>query len=103
MNKFIILNVVWVFVAVGAFYLGKNDKPNGSEAEISDGGGKNRSSQNRSSQVRTSSSEGGKEGGSQNAKTNGLSQGVTLAQYQRETDALVANKLFADLLLTLKA
>ena len=103
MNKIIILNVVWVFVAVGAFYLGRNDEPNGSEAKISDGGGKNRSSQNRSSQVRSSSSEGGKKGGSQSAKTNGLSQGVTLAQYQRETDALVANKLFADLLLTLKA
>ncbi len=103
MNKIIILNVVWVFVAVGAFYLGRNDEPNGSEAKTSDGGGKNRSSQNRSSQVRSSSSEGGKEGGSQSAKTNGLSQGVTLAQYERETDALVANKLFADLLLTLKA
>jgi len=100
MNKFIILNVVWVFVAVGAFYVGKNDESKGSEAETSDAEGTNFSNRNRSSQVRSSSTEDGKEGASSTA--NGLSQGVTLAQYQRETDALVANKLFADLLLTLK-
>ena len=103
MNKFIILNVVWVFIAVGAFYVGQDNKSKGSESETSDGGGKNRSSQNRSSQVRSSSTEGGKEGSSTNASASGLSQGVTLAQYQRETDTLVANKLFADLLLSLKA
>ena len=54
MNKFIILNLVWVFVAVGAFYVGKNNESKGSEAEISDSEGVNFSNRNRSSQVRSS-------------------------------------------------
>ena len=41
MNKVIILNLVWVFVAVGAFYVGKNDESKGSKAETSDSEGAN--------------------------------------------------------------
>ena len=76
MNKFIILNVVWVFVAVGAFYVGRNDESKASEAETSDSEGANFSSRNRSSQVRSSSTEDGKEGASSTA--NGLSQCYSL-------------------------
>lgn len=100
MNKFIILNVVWLGVAIAAFVAGGSDDGPGSgsntQSATDDGG---LSSSRRGGGGASSDSAG--PGSSQGGKGGGSRSGVTLAQYQNETDALVANKMFADLLLEL--
>ena len=101
MNKIIILNLVWLGVAIAAFMVGRSDDTSSAEAidQTSESGRRVASSRRGGSggggdSADSKSSQGGK--GSRN------SSGVTISQYQNETDALLANKMFADLLLELK-
>lgn len=107
MNKIIILNSVWGVVAAGAFFAGRTvETPSGDSAnQSSQGGGSGLSSRNGGSGPGGSSSSSGGPGTSLagGGLNGGSSAGVTVAQFQNESNALVANKMFADLLLTLDA
>jgi hypothetical protein len=98
MKKLIILNLVWVGVAIAAFMVGRSDvQSNGDASDQASESERNGISSRRggfgdeSSDSRSGPGGRGSAGGS----------GTTIAQYQNETDALQANKMFADLLLEL--
>lgn len=106
MKKNVILNLIWPVVAVAAFVAGGAMKSaeEGQAAENDQASGSGLSS--RSGNRPTGGSRGGgnvgPDGSSSAGGYGGSGTGVTLADYQVETDALVANKLFADLLLNLR-
>lgn len=103
MKKIIVLNLVWLGVAVAAFLLGRSDQA--SQAAAADGNGEGNSA---GLSRRGGSSGSSGTGGGVNTKpgeaggAGGFRTGVSVAQYQQERDALVANKLFAELLLELR-
>ncbi len=100
MNKFVIANLVWLGVAVGAFVIGRSDDQTSPEsADTSSESDKRVISSRRSGgggSDDSSAAEGAKGG-----KSGSFSSGASITQFQNETDALLANKMFADLLLDL--
>lgn len=107
MKNTLTLNLIWLVVAVAAFLIGSSGKT-GEENQTS--GDESGSGQGLSSRSAGNSrggangrATGGATGSSSGGGYGGSGQGVTVAQYQQETDALMANKMFADLLLELKA
>lgn len=103
MKKIITLNIVWLVVAIAAFLFGSSGNTSEESQSAEMGSGSNSGISTRGSGART---RGGPEVGASTSSTTAgggiTGQGVTLARYQRETDALLANKMFADLLLELK-
>ena len=101
MNKFIILNFVWLGVAIAAFMFGRSDETSSAEAidQTSESGRRMASSRRGGSGSGGDSSD---PASSQGGRSGSVRSGVTIGQYQNETDALLANKMFADLLLELK-
>ncbi|MFT6181735.1 MAG: hypothetical protein ACI9NQ_000985 [Paracoccaceae bacterium] len=101
MKKSIILNLVWLGVAIAAFVVGRTSLDSAAQTSeksredekgsLSSRGGGSRSSGGASDSESSKTSRGGSS-----------KSGVTISQYQNETDALVANKMFADLLLELQ-
>ncbi|YCM43266.1 hypothetical protein V2O64_18340 [Verrucomicrobiaceae bacterium 227] len=100
MNKLIILNLVWMGVAIAAFMVGRSDDHASGDASAQSSG---------SERSGVSSRRGGSGGGDdsygtgsgQGSRGSAGGSGVSISQYQNETDALLANKMFADLLLEL--
>lgn len=106
MNKTIILNSIWGLIAVGAFLAGRTDQnSNGSGDSASSSGAPASGLSSRSSGAMGSSSSGayGANGSTTGSLNGSSSSGVTVAQFQSESNALLANKMFADLLLDLNA
>ena len=102
MNKLIILNAVWVIVAIAAFMGGRTVEKSSSETEAALSEEEDRSLSPRSRRSSRGSSASGSGGSSANGSYGrGSASGVSVSQYQNETDALIANKIFADLLLNL--
>lgn len=104
MKNIAILNFVWLGVAVAAFLIGHSDHAPDEEGA---GGKDNRSGsglsqRSRSSRTGSSYQDGSVAGANPSGGGNSGGSGVTVSQYQSETDALLANKLFADLLLELR-
>ncbi|MDB4403930.1 hypothetical protein N9154_01190 [Akkermansiaceae bacterium] len=101
MKKPFILSLVWLGVAIAAFVIGRTSLDSTEQASADE---KNSISPRVSSRASDSRTFGGASD-SESSKTTrggGSRSGVTISQYQSETDALVANKMFADLLLELK-
>lgn len=105
MKNTLTLNLIWLVVAVAAFLIGSSGKTENEAQASEEKNGSNPGLSSRSGAgSRGGSSKGGAAGGASGTGGYGSSgTGVTVSQYQQESDALVANKMFADLLLELKA
>ena len=100
MNKFVIVNLVWVVVAIGAFFIGGSNEQSSTEtADKNSESDKRVISSRRGGAGGSGDPSGG--GGANGGKSGGFSSGVSISQFQNENDALLANKMFADLLLEL--
>ncbi len=103
MNKSVILNASWLAIAAAAFIFGRSTVTTDDE-NSQDSNGSSKSSAYRS--AAGSPGNGGSRTGSKTGRNTpgGTARtGVTVNQFLRETDSLVANKLFADLLLEMDA
>jgi hypothetical protein len=104
MKNTLTLNLIWLVVAVAAFLIGSSGKTSEeNQAAKDENGSKAGLSSRAGGSSRSGSSGGGATAGSSGGGAGGSGQGITVAQYQQETDALRANKMFADLLLELKS
>lgn len=104
MKNIAILNFVWLGVAVAAFLIGRSDPAVDGQDGQENGGRSESGLSQRGGSSRTGgrSQDGSVAGGNPSDGRSTGASGVTVSQYQSETDALVANKLFADLLLELR-
>jgi hypothetical protein len=105
MKKSIILNIVWVGVAIAAFVVGRTSQESADPApdQASADGKSAISSRGGGSGTSGISGDASNSGSSKTARGGDSQSGVTISQYQSETDSLVANKMFADLLLELRS
>lgn len=103
MNKFVIVNLVWLVVAAGAFFAGRSGEQSNTETADQGGGGDKRVITSRRAGGGGGSDDPSDATGSNGGKSGGYASGASIAQFQNETDALMANKMFADLLLGLSA
>lgn len=104
MKNLTIINLAWLGVASAAFFVGRSDRASdGPDRSKSDSRSQTELSQRNGSPRGGSRSQGGSAKGSNSlgGQSSGGS-GVSVSQYQKETDSLMANKLFADLLLELR-
>lgn len=104
MKNLTIINLAWLGVASAAFFVGRSDRASdGPDGSKSDSRSQTELSQRNGSPRGGSRSQGGSAKGSNSlgGQSSGGS-GVSVSQYQKETDSLMANKLFADLLLELR-
>ncbi|NRB26692.1 MAG: hypothetical protein HRU37_03325 [Roseibacillus sp.] len=103
MNKSLTLHAIWLALAAAAFLFGRSSVSSG-EASDRDAS-KNRSG--KSSATRTgnysTAQRADKASGRSSSGTNLTGAGVTVSQFLNERDPLIANKLFADLILSMDA
>ncbi|MBT6398899.1 MAG: hypothetical protein HOK04_03820, partial [Verrucomicrobia bacterium] len=96
--------IAWFVVAVSAFLYGISGKSSEEALSVENGNGSEPVLSSRAGGGRSRGGSGGGEGIYSTAAGGGgaATQKATVARYQQETDALVANKMFADLLLELR-
>lgn len=103
MNKSLTLHAIWLALAAAAFLLGRSSMNSG---EASDGDA-SKSRSGKSSATRTgnysTTQRGDKTSGRSSSENNLPGSGVTVSQFLNERDPLIANKLFADLILSMDA
>ena len=103
MNKSIILHATWLIIAAAAFLFGRSSI-NSSKASI-EASSKNRSS--KSTIVRNGDYAAGQRSATRAGRSSSgndrTQSGVTVSQFLNERDPLVANQLFADLILGMDA
>lgn len=102
MNKSVVLNATWVAIAAAAFLFGRSSVSSTSEANTSGDPSNNKSSAGHPGALSSGGGGRARNGtGSQTSRTRDgrPKTGVTVTQFLNENDPLVANKLFADLIL----
>lgn len=107
MKKILLFNVAWLAVAIAAFTVGRSGNASaGADSDDEMRNGKRSSAGRSGSRAMSGGGSGPERSGAPGAgasRSGSKGSGVTVSQYLRETDSLVANKMFADLLLELSA
>lgn len=107
MKNILLLNIAWVVIAAAAFVFGRASVGGSSDAsESAQLPSKSGPAAGRALAGSSKSDRGGRTGAKANRGTTtggGGSSSATIANYLQETDSLIANKMFADLLLDLTA
>lgn len=93
------LNLAWLIAVIGAFAIGRTFESSESTEESAAASPTNASSYRTNSGGRAPGKRGTEQQGSRFGSPSNGRTGVSLDGYLRETDALVKNKMFADLLL----